>query len=176
MNPVIIFLVIIFLLILIGTYYWYTAYEIQVFKHEVKKPVTNEVKMCTLSNYYNGIIETRVINVISDGGELYFYSHKNSKHVEQLKDNNRVTLLMYTKDGNINKQVVIDGNCEQIKQLDDLILYKVFIKNRKISVTYDEKDIQVTNYSYNNNYGRELRCNYKEISELVKYAKDHATC
>jgi general stress protein 26 len=88
-------------LILIGTYYWYTAYEIQVVKHEIKKPVTNEVKMCTLSNYYNGIIETRVINVISDGGELYFYSHKNSKHVEQLKDNNRVTLLMYTKDGNI---------------------------------------------------------------------------
>lgn len=170
MLALIIFLVIIIVIIVI--YYWNNSYESTVKKiPEVKKNVVNEVKMCTLSNYFNNMIETRVINVISNNGELYFYTNKNSIHSEQLKDNNRVSILMYTKEENVNKQVFIDGFCEPIKKLDDLILYKVNIKNRKVSVTYDEKDIQVTNYSFNQKHGRELRTNYREVSELVKYIK-----
>lgn len=171
MNQLIIFFIIIFLLILIGIYYWFITPDVIVKTNNENKIIKNEVKMCTLSNFSSGKIETRVINVVVNNGEIYFYSNKNTYHVEQLKEDNRVSILMYTKDGNLHKQVLIYGYCEPIKMLDDLILYKVISENRKVSVTYDEKEIQVTNYSYNNKNGKEIRTNYKEVSELIQYVK-----
>lgn len=165
-----VFLVIVFLLIMIGAFYWFTSYHIMI-EDEIEKDENNkfkDVKFCVLTNYSNNKIEARIVNVIHNKGDLYIYSNISSYHVKQLDDNNYISLLMYTKNSNISKQILIYGYLDKIKELDNLILYKVIKINCKKSVTYEDGDFQITNLSYNDKDGKEIKTSFKELSELIK--------
>lgn len=170
MSGLITFFVILLLIIMLGIYYWITSYNVEttINKNDVSFKTDHDAKFCVLSNYSNDKVEMRIVNVISNKNELYVYSNNNSHHTKQLNDNNYVSLLMYTKTGNINKQVLVYGYLDRFKSLDDLTLYKVHILNRKISVTYDEGEYQITSLLYNNKDPKEIKTSYRELSELVK--------
>lgn len=171
MNPGITILVILIILILFGLFYWYTL-ETELVEPQEEKEVTvkllsDEFKIATLSNYGHDVIETRIVNVIIYKNQYYLFSDKTSYHVQQLNNNNRVSLLICYKVGNIYKQTLLYGKVEIVQSSKNLILYKLNIEHRKISISRENKEDRTTNYTYDQTDPKELTTNFSELSELI---------
>lgn len=132
----------------------------------------NKKRFAILSNYGDNQIELRIMNIIIYKGQYYTYSNKNSYHVKQLSVNNKVSLLIYSQEDKIDKQTLLYGYLDVVKEFEDMILYKLEIENRKISITRETISNQITNYSYDNKDDKELKIGIDNIDEIINYIKE----
>jgi len=170
MSRIITFLIILVILISLGLFYYYTLEPEIILCNEVKeipKLPSDEFKIAILCNYGCDIIETRIVNVIIYKNEYYLFSDKRSYHVHQLNNDNRVSLLICCKVGNIYKQTLLYGKVEIIQSSKNLILYKLNIEHRKISISREDEKERVTNYNFDQTDPKELTTNFNELSELI---------
>lgn len=131
----------------------------------------NKSTMSIMSNYSNGVIESRVINLIPYRGNFYVYSNKDAYHVHQLEVDNRVSIMSYIKDGYVYKQILLYGVLDRIDEIDGLVLYKMSVEHRKISLTYENGPIQTTTQSYDGKDGIELKTDLVSVGNIIKYIK-----
>lgn len=163
-----------FLLFLIWGFYYITL-DSDDNKNSIPKKSTDikgKKTFAILNNYGDNQLESRIMNIIIYKGQYYTYSNKNSYHVKQLYDNNRVSLLIYSQEDKIDKQILLYGYLDIVKEFDDTILYKLEIENRKISITRETISNQITNYSYDNKDDREIKLGVDDIDEIINYIKE----
>lgn len=190
MSPLITLLIIFLILFLIWTFYYYTTYNLEfssvvnnkdnskgnsddkLTKIEKQLGKESRAHISILNNYSDGMLESRIVTLIINKGNFYIYSNKSSYHNIQLSKDNRVSVLQYIKEDKVHKQILLYGKLDIIKEFDDLILYKMNVEHRKISITYENGPTQITDYSFDNKGDRELRTNLKNVSKVFSYIKD----
>lgn len=163
------------LILMIFIFYVYTNYlylnEEQTVKKEEKQEKKelpkNESHLSVLSNYSDGLIQSRVISLIINNGNFYTYSNKSSYHVKQLEIDNRVSILSYIKEGSIYKQQLLYGKLDIIYEDESLIFYKVSVEHRKMSVTYDSDNIRKTNYMFDSKITKEIKTDLNKVIEVI---------
>lgn len=182
-SPAATIIVILLLLSLITLFYWSTL-EIVEIKNECNpiqntdcKEVLNrknegDFKVAFLANRGTNYLEARIINVIIAKSQYYVYADKKAYHVEQLQNDNRVSLLIYTKQGESMKQVLLYGELEPINETLNLILYKLNIDSRKIAITTETPESRSTTYTFNGNDQKNLVTEVSELNILVSNLKN----
>lgn len=183
MSPLIILLIFLLLILCMMAFYYITTYHVEEAvvrssivdvlsapNEEVMKKCTDQ-KLSVLSNYFDGKVESRVVNVVIYKNEFYTYANVNLKRIQQLSQNNVVSLLMYIREGSIKKQILLYGQLELVRQIDDLCIYKFVVENRKTTFTKDTNDSHITNYKYNNESSVEIKNTYANIVDVVSYIK-----
>lgn len=197
MHSLIVILIVFMIIVLLGIFYWYTDYYylVNVPKETNSKDSTNTTSSKTttddkltkiekllgkeskthvsiLNNYSDGLLESRIVNLIMNKGNFYIYSNKSAYHNIQLSKDNRVSILKYIKEGKIHKQILLYGKLDVIKDIDDLILYKLNVDHRKVSITYENGPIQITDYSFDDKGERAIRTDLNNVSKVFSYIKD----
>lgn len=164
------FSIIFFIIIVIVTmyiFYLFTSCESNEEIEKVTKNKTPDINIAFLSNIGTHYLESRIVNAIIKEGQYFIYSNKNAYHVKQLKENNKVSLLIYTKVGESMKQVLLYGELEIKNETENLVLYKLNIDKRKISITVDTEEKRETYYTYEGNYGTNIVTNFNELNMLI---------
>lgn len=168
--------IILLIIILLICFYNYTKVN-HVENCEVQKttPVESneDFKVAILMNYNNYRIESRVVNTIIHNAVYYIYLDKNNYHYRQLNDDNRVSLLTYFKEGNIYKQILLYGILDEIKEFDGIVLYRLIIDNRKITVTRDDESHRRSNYTYDNRDPKESKLNFDTLVDIATHIKEN---
>lgn len=174
------FIVVICLLILIVAYY-YASYEYVTVtpctkeencKREDKncdKHGQGDFKIAFLANRGTNYLEARIINVIIAKSQYYVYSDKKAYHVQQLEKDNRVSLLIYTKQGESMKQVLLYGELEPVNETCNLNLYKLNIDSRKIAITVETEETRSTSYTFNGGDQKNLVTDFSELNALIAH-------
>lgn len=170
-------MVILFLLVSVVCFYFYTLdtvdvknlkiqdNEMSTFKPDIKKQ--DDYKIAFMANRGSDYLEVRAMNVIISNSQYYVYSDKKAYHVKQLELDNRVSLLIYTKQGESMKQVLLYGELETVNETKNLILYKLKIDHRKIAITVDASETRSTSYTYDGVDQKELVTNFSELNALI---------
>lgn len=135
----------------------------------IQKRDEGDFKVAFIANRGTNYLEARIINVMIAKGQYYVYSNKTAYHVEQLQNDNRVSLLIYTKQGESMKQTLLYGELESVKDTPNLILYKLNIDARKIAITVDTCESRSTSYSFNGNDQKHLVTDFTELNALISH-------
>lgn len=176
-RSILTFVAIILLLCLIYMFYCYTPEYVQVKtsetvcqkneKNEGKCGGSGDLKIAFLANRGSNYLEARIVNVIIAKSQYYVYSDKKAYHVEQLQNDNRVSLLIYTKQGETMKQVLLYGELESVNDTPNLILYKLKIDHRKVGITVETSLNRSTSYTYDGGNQKDLVTDFSELNALV---------
>lgn len=136
-------LVLVFVIILIGIFYWLSSDKDDINKkektvHNVKKEKVELISI--LSNTIeNGEIDSRIVNPITKNGIIYIYCNKESKYTSGV-----VSLLSIIEDNKTTKQIVFSGFLTYEFDYDEYSIYKFNVKNKKKSVTTKLDDNLIT--------------------------------
>ena len=172
--------IIILILILIGIFYFITYYSNYIIKpkNEILKDEKDDIfgkeqktQISIISNFSDGIINSRVMSLIIVKGSYYIYSNKDAYHVKQFEKDNRVSILSYIREGAIYKQILLYGTLDQINEINNLIIYKLSIDHRKVSITYENGPLQTTNYTYDGKENKEIITDLREVIDVIKIIK-----
>ena len=130
-----------------------------------------KTQLSIISNFSDGMIHSRVMSLLVVKGSYYVYSNKKAHHVNQFEKDNRVSILSYIREGSIYKQIILYGSLDQINETNNLIIYKLSIDHRKVSITYENGPIQTTNYTYDGKENDEIITDLREVIDVVKIIK-----
>lgn len=177
-NPILVLVIILLLLVIIISCYCYAVFYNEIENdcktydcktYDCKKPEIklDDYKIALVANRGSDYLEVRAMNVIISNSQYYVYSNKQAYHVKQLEIDNRVSILIYTKQGESMKQVLLYGELEIINETKNLILYKLNIDHRKIAITVDTSETRSTSYSYDGMDQKELVTNFNEVNALI---------
>lgn len=185
MCPLGTLLVIITILVLIAIFYFTTSYHYYDVKPVlgVKTDRLNKddeqtifgkeekTQISIVSNFSDGIIHNRVMNLMIIKGNYYIYSNKDNHHVKQLQKDNRVSILTYLKEGSVYTQKQLYGTLDEINEIENLIIYKLSIQHRKASITYENGPIQKTKYTFDGREGLETNTDLRNVVDAIRLIK-----
>lgn len=156
-KPVIVIIVIFVIIVFIGLFWWFTAEKVVVEEpvkeqcHPDKSDIKQKGEIFTIliTHRPNGEMDCRIMFPVTVDGAIYFYSPKESPHLKQIANDNRVTIFTHITEGKVEKQIVFSGKLIHEFDIENFSVHKFNITNRKISLSKTEGTLLITQKMFN---------------------------
>ena len=169
-QGIVILMITLFILFLIGLYWYCTTYRIEKIDQvdtsnentgsktpskEGKEIVKEEIKcenqrpISVITNLYQGKINQRIINLLTYNGEYFIYLPKNSSLIKELEISNEASVSNYITRNDIQIQILLSGILELQKEFETINIYKFIVSDKRVSNIVRTKDNEIINFIEN---------------------------